>query len=70
MEIIKDKEIYEIFLSLSYSQLKDLFRNAKSKQEQEFYMMLSNMVLQREQGYNLFTTSGFFYERSEFTNKK
>ncbi|MBU3100921.1 MULTISPECIES: hypothetical protein [Clostridium] len=46
---IKDKDIYEIFLSLSYSQLKDLFRKAKSKQEQDFYMMLSNMVLQREQ---------------------
>jgi hypothetical protein len=46
---IKNNEIYDIFLRLSYSQLKDLFRKAKSKQEQDFYMMLSNMVLQREQ---------------------
>ncbi|MGH4049813.1 MAG: hypothetical protein ACREVX_00405 [Clostridium sp.] len=46
---IKNNEIYDIFLSLSYSQLKDLFRKSKSKQEQDFYMMLSNMVLQREQ---------------------
>ncbi|MFT5873186.1 MAG: hypothetical protein ACI8WT_002128 [Clostridium sp.] len=44
-----DNEIYDIFLGMSYSQLKDLFRKAKSKQEQDFYMMLSNMVLQREQ---------------------
>ncbi|MBU3188316.1 hypothetical protein K9O30_02905 [Clostridium bowmanii] len=42
-------EIYDIFLGMSYSQLKDLFRKAKSKQEQDFYMMLSNMVLQIEQ---------------------
>ena len=42
-------EIYDIFLSKSYSQLKDLFKKAKSKQEQDFYIMLSNMVLQREQ---------------------
>ena len=41
--------IYDIFLSKSYSQLKDLFKKAKSKQEQDFYIMLSNMVLQREQ---------------------
>ncbi|MBW9158007.1 hypothetical protein G9F71_004530 [Clostridium sp. FP2] len=45
----KSKEIYDIFLSQSYSQLKNLFKKAKSKQEQDFYIMLSNMVLQREQ---------------------
>jgi len=44
-----NNEIYDIFLGMSYSELKDLFRKAKSKQEQDFYMMLSNMVLQREQ---------------------
>ncbi|MBU3156480.1 hypothetical protein [Clostridium estertheticum] len=44
---IKDKEIYEIFLSLSYSQLKDLFRKAKSKQEQDFIKVLvpSTLIL-------------------------
>ena len=45
----KPKEIYDIFLGLSYSQLKDLFSKAKNKQEQYFYMTLFNMVLQREQ---------------------
>jgi hypothetical protein len=41
--------IYDIFLNCSYSQLKNLFKTAKSKEEQDFYIILSNMVLQREQ---------------------
>ena len=45
----ENKRIYDIFLNYSYSQLKDLFKMAKSKEEQDFYIMLSNMVLQREQ---------------------
>ncbi|MGV8981603.1 hypothetical protein [Clostridium sp.] len=45
----ESKSIYDIFLNYSYSQLKDLFKMAKSKEEQDFYIMLSNMVLQREQ---------------------
>ena len=42
-------EIYDMFLNCTYSQLKNLFKKAKSKEEQDFYIMLSNMVLQREQ---------------------
>ena len=38
-----------MFLNCTYSQLKNLFKKAKSKEEQDFYIMLSNMVLQREQ---------------------
>jgi len=45
----KDNEIYDMFLNCTYSQLKNLFKKAKSKEEQDFYIMLSNMVLQREQ---------------------
>lgn len=45
----ENNRIYDIFLNLSYSQLKNLFKMAKSKEEQDFYIMLSNMVLQREQ---------------------
>ena len=41
--------IYDIFLNCSYSELKNLFKKAKSKEEQDFYIILSNMVLQREQ---------------------
>lgn len=45
----KDNNLYDIFLKYSYSQLKNLFKNAKTKEEQDFYMTLSNLVLQREQ---------------------
>ena len=45
----ENNEIYDMFLNYTYSQLKNLFKKAKSKEEQNFYIMLSNMVLQREQ---------------------
>ncbi|MBU3091241.1 hypothetical protein K2F40_17050 [Clostridium sp. CM028] len=45
----ENNEIYDIFLNFTYSQLKNLFKKAKSKEEQDFYIMLSNMVLQKEQ---------------------
>ncbi|CDG00915.1 hypothetical protein [Clostridium chauvoei] len=45
----KNNNLYDIFLSYSYSQLKELFKNAKTKEEQDFYMTLSNLVLQKEQ---------------------
>jgi hypothetical protein len=45
----KEKSLYEMFLSYSYSQLKALSKEAKTKEEQDFYMTLCNMVLQREQ---------------------
>lgn len=48
MEKNKEK-LYDIFLSYSYSELMALFKNAKSKEQQDFYVTLSNIVLQREQ---------------------
>jgi len=45
----KEKNLYDIFINYSYSQLKDLFKKAKTKEEQDFYMTLSNLVLQKEQ---------------------
>lgn len=45
----KDINLYDIFINYSYSQLKELFKNAKTKEEQDFYMTLSNLVLQKEQ---------------------
>jgi len=48
---MKNKEVnlYDVFANYSYSQLKDLFKKAKTKEEQDFYMTLSNLVLQKEQ---------------------
>lgn len=45
----KDINLYDIFINYSYSKLKELFKNAKTKEEQDFYMTLSNLVLQKEQ---------------------
>lgn len=45
----KEKKLYDIFINYSYSQLKTLFKSAKTKEEQDFYMTLSNLVLQKEQ---------------------
>lgn len=45
----KDNNLYDIFIKYSYSELKDLFKKAKTKEEQDFYMTLSNLVLQQEQ---------------------
>lgn len=50
MEKINEKNnLYEQFLKYSYWDLKELFKKAKTKEEQDFYMNLSNMVLQKEQ---------------------
>ena len=45
----KNVNLYDIFINYSYSQLKELFEKAKTKEEQDFYMTLSNLVLQKEQ---------------------
>lgn len=45
----KDLDLYSIFQRYSYSQLKELFKNAKTKDEQDFYMALSNIMLQKQQ---------------------
>lgn len=35
------------FSKYSYTELKQLFKEAKTKDEQDFYMTLANMVLQK-----------------------
>ncbi|OAA84805.1 hypothetical protein WY13_02708 [Clostridium ljungdahlii] len=45
----KQNNLYEQFLKYSYWDLKELFKNAKTKEEQDFYITLSNLVLQKEQ---------------------
>lgn len=47
--IMKNINLYQIFKTYSYSDLKKLFENAKTKDEQDFYMKLANLVLQKEQ---------------------
>ena len=43
-----NKKLYDVFLNYSYSDLLDLLKKAKTKEEQDFYAMLSNLVLKRE----------------------
>lgn len=45
----KENNLYNQFLKYSYKELKELFKISKTKEEQDFYMTLSNIVLQREQ---------------------
>lgn len=43
-----NEQLYDMFLNYSYSDLMELFKKAKTKEEQDFYVMLSNLVLKRE----------------------
>lgn len=45
----KQNNLYDQFLKYSYYDLKELFKKAKTKEEQDFYIILSEMVLQKEQ---------------------
>ena len=37
------------FLNYSYKDLKELFKKAKTREEQDVYILLSDIVLQKEQ---------------------
>ncbi|WP_160691401.1 hypothetical protein [Clostridium sp. C2-6-12] len=50
MEKINDQNnLYNQFLKYSYTDLKELFKKAQTKEEQDFYITLSEIVLQRQQ---------------------
>ena len=48
-KINEQNNLYEQFLKYSYKDLKELFKKAKTKEEQDFYIALSDIVLQKEQ---------------------
>lgn len=41
--------LYKEFLKYEYNELQELFKMAKTKDEQDFYMALANLNLQKEQ---------------------
>lgn len=45
----KNINLYDVFTRYSYSDIMKLLQNAKTKEEQDFYANLSNIILQREQ---------------------
>ncbi|WP_155273882.1 hypothetical protein [Clostridium novyi] len=47
--INETNDLYKQFLKYSYYDLKELFKKAKTKEEQDFYITLSDLVLQKEQ---------------------
>ena len=46
---IKDIKLYDIFIKYSYSDIMELFQKSETKEEQDFYANLSDIILQREQ---------------------
>lgn len=47
--MVNKETLYDTFLNYSYDQLQELFKQSKTEDEQDFYMALANLVLQREQ---------------------
>ncbi|MGL4874226.1 MAG: hypothetical protein ACRC30_06205 [Clostridium sp.] len=45
----KNINLYDAFMKYSYGDIMELLQNSKTKEEQDFYANLSNMILQREQ---------------------
>lgn len=45
----KKSDLYEQFLKYSYYDLTKLFKSAQTKEEQDFYITLSEIVLQKKQ---------------------
>ena len=48
-KINEQNNLYNQFLKYSYADLKELFKKAETKEEQDFYITLSEIVLQRQQ---------------------
>ena len=46
-KINEQNNLYEQFLKYSYKDLKELFKKAKTKEEQDFYIALSDIVYKR-----------------------
>ncbi|AQR94444.1 hypothetical protein [Clostridium saccharoperbutylacetonicum] len=49
VKINEQNSLYEQFLKYSYTDFMELFNKAKTKDEWDFYIALSELVLQREQ---------------------
>ncbi|WP_394886108.1 IS66 family insertion sequence element accessory protein TnpB [Clostridium butyricum] len=45
---LENGRLNDAFFNYSYSDLMDLLKKSKTKEEQDFYAMLSNLVLKRE----------------------
>lgn len=48
-QTIQHTNLYQEFIGYSYEQLQQLFKESKTKEEQDFYMTLANLLLKKEQ---------------------
>lgn len=48
-QTIQHINLYQEFMSYSYEELQNLFKEAKTKEEQDFYMTLANLLLRKQQ---------------------
>lgn len=46
---IQHINLYQEFIGYSYEELQKLFKESKTKEEQDFYMTLANLVLKKQQ---------------------
>ncbi len=46
---IQHRNLYQEFMGYSYEELQELFKESKTKEEQDFYMTLANLLLKKKQ---------------------
>ena len=46
---IQHHNLYQEFIGYSYEELQELFKESKTKEEQDFYMTLANLLLKKKQ---------------------
>ncbi len=46
---IQQHNLYQEFTGYSYEELQKLFKESKTKEEQDFYMTLANLLLKKNQ---------------------
>ena len=48
-DTIQHINLYQEFISYSYKELQQFFKESKTKEEQDFYMTLANLLLKKQQ---------------------
>ncbi len=46
---MQHRNLYQEFIGYSYEELQAFFKEAKTKEEQDFYMTLANLLLKKKQ---------------------
>lgn len=46
---IQQTNLYQEFIGYSYEEIQEMFKESKTKEEQDFYMTLANLLLKKRQ---------------------